>query len=157
MPAAIASFTTAGSSDVARATIATRGKRRRRSRQAFRVAARPDPNSTTTASGRADSTSVRARRSSPGVPTDCMPAVSLIMLTRPRRRTGASARRSTRVTPRVALARGADTTFSISVDQVTLDYSIGMNGAHLEHFLGIFPRPVLVVAVTGETRGSDRL
>ena len=41
MPAASASLTTAGSSDVASATIATRGKRRRRSRQAFRVAARP--------------------------------------------------------------------------------------------------------------------
>src|SRR4051812_37653118 len=38
MPAAIASLTMAGSSDVARATMATRGKRRRRSRQALRVA-----------------------------------------------------------------------------------------------------------------------
>src|SRR3712207_9239429 len=67
-----------------------------------------------TASGRAVSTRVRARRSSPGVPTDCIPAVSLIMLTSPRRRTGASARMSTRVTPRAVLAMGADTVDSVS-------------------------------------------
>ena len=113
--------------------MATRGKRRRRSRQALSVAARPEPSSTTTASGRAVSASVRARRSSPGVPTDCMPAVSLIMLTSPRRRTGASARRSTRVTPRAVLAIGADTTDSVSTPG-TCTISIGRVKRLLEHF-----------------------
>src|SRR3954452_8960598 len=66
-----------------------------------------------------------------------MPAVSLIMLTRPRRSTGASARRSTRVTPRAALAIGADTTDSVSIPGTSTS-SIGRVKRLLEHFRETF-------------------
>src|SRR3712207_6024505 len=88
-----------------------------------------------------------------------MPAVSLIMLTRPRRRTGASARRSTRVTPRALLAKGADTTDSVSTPG-TCNVSIGRVKRLLEYFLDNFSnarmRAVVAPSATAEWPGGGR-
>ena len=94
--------------------IATRGKRRRRSRQALRGVHGATHERSTTRRRRGGPTRPASQELAFARPTDCMPAVSLIMLDQTATEDGGASARRTRQDPQKVLTIGADTTDSVS-------------------------------------------